>query len=215
MTKLDRVSTDNRITRRTVARGAAWSLPVMAVAAAAPLASASTPVEDVDVSASCYGLSIGGLGITLPQFTIIAVGAPIAAGSTFTLTGDGLANLTLGGDTGIFEITIGSHTSRTITIRQTIPVGGLATVKVTGLLSAQVLKTYTLSVDTIIGNANTNHSNDSASQQLTGFSIAGVVLGYCGTKQAAAQAHQRNLATYHAMSSHQKQQFTRQFATHH
>lgn len=213
MTSLNRTNA-GPVSRRTVAKAAAWSLPVVATAAAAPMASASAPVEDVDVSASCYGLTIAGFGFSLPQFSIIAVGAPIAAGSTFTLTGDGLANLTIGGDTAIIDVGILAHTSRTITIKKTIPVGGLATVKVTGLLSAQVLKTYTLSVNTIIGNANTNHTNDSASQQLTGLSLGPIVAGYCGSRQAVAVAHQRNVAKYHSLSAHQKQQLVRQFAAH-
>lgn len=215
MPELDRSTSSGHVTRRTIAKGAAWSLPVVAVAAAAPSANASTPVQDVDVDASCYGLNIGGLGLSYPQFSIIAVGAPIAAGSTFTLTSDGLANVTIGGDTALIDIGILAHSSRVITLRQTIPVGGVTTIQITGLLSAQILKSYTLSATTIIGNTNDNHSNDSATQYLSGVSAFGVIAGYCGSKQAVAAAHARNLATYHAMSAHQKQQLVNKMAAHH
>lgn len=215
MQELDRTTTTGHVTRRTIAKGAAWSLPVVAVAAAAPSANASKPVQDVDVDASCYGLNIGGLGLSYPQFSIIAVGAPIAAGSTFTLTSDGLANVTLGADNALIDIGIIAGKSRTITLKKTIPVGGVTTIRITGLLSAQVLKSYVLSATTIIGNTNDNHSNDSATQYLTGVSIAGIIAGYCGSKHSVATAHARNLATYRTMSAHQKQELVAKVAGHH
>ena len=213
MSEFNRVTTSGHVTRRTVAKTAAWSLPVVAIAASAPAASASIK-QDVDVDAPCYGLNIFGLGLSYPQFSIIAVGAPIAAGSTFTLTSDGLANVTLGGDTAIIEIGILAQSSRTITIKQTIPVGGVTTIKITGLLSAQVLKSYTLSVKNIVGNTNDDHTNDSATQYLTGISAFGIIAGYCGSKQSVKTAHQHNLATFNTLSSSQKRQFANKVAAH-
>lgn len=43
MTDLDQAKTDSKITRRTVAKGAAWTLPVVSLAAAAPAEAASVP----------------------------------------------------------------------------------------------------------------------------------------------------------------------------
>ena len=120
----------------------------------------------------------------------------------------------LGGDTAILDIGILAQSTRTITVTQTIPVGGLATIQVTGLLSAQVLKTYTLSVDTIIGNTNDDHTNDSATQYLTGISAFGIIAGYCGSKQSVKTAHQHNLATFNTLSSSQKRQFANKVAAH-
>ena len=211
---LQTVPAQGGVPRRSVAKGAAWTLPVVAIAAAAPVANASTPVQDVVVSASCYGLNIAGIGLSFPQFTITAIGAPIAAGSTFTLSSSGLANVTLGGDTGILDIGILSNGSRVITVKKTIPAGGSATLQITGLLSAQVLKNYTLSVKTIIGNTNSNHGNDSATQTLLGISLFGLIVGYCGQSSSSAKAlHKQNLATYEKLTAAQKKTLARKLTT--
>ncbi|WP_265445216.1 hypothetical protein [Flexivirga meconopsidis] len=197
-------ATPTNPSRRTVAKGAAWTVPVVATALAAPAASASTAGQDVVVSSSCYGLTILGVGASFPQFTITAVGAPIEAGSTFTLTGSGLANLTLGGPTGFFDFKLLNGGAMQITLNQTIPAGGSQTVRVTGIISKQVLKTYTLSATNIIGNANSVKSNDTASANLTGVSVLGLIVGYCGTQAAVAAAHQSNLQKVAQMSPEQR-----------
>lgn len=72
------------INRRTLVKGAAWSVPVIAAAAAAPLASASpnpTTPWNLHVEASCSGL----IGITSGGgFILTNTGSePIPAGTTF------------------------------------------------------------------------------------------------------------------------------------
>lgn len=169
------------VTRRTVARSAAWSIPVIAAAVAAPSASASVAPEqqNVTITADCYGLSILGVGASFPQFTITAVGAPILAGSTFLLQGDGLANLTIGNTNGAGLLNVISGSAAVFTLSKDIPAGAAVTLKVTGLVSAQVAKTYSFSVQNVLGNANSNPADDSGSSRLTGLSVLGVLVGRC------------------------------------
>ena len=77
------------LSRRTLVKGAAWSLPVIAVAAATPMAAASTGVvEGVAINGDCAVL-----GLLLPGFTVDAPTDAIPAGSTLTIAFDGLLNV--------------------------------------------------------------------------------------------------------------------------
>lgn len=80
MTDLDQAKTDSKITRRTVAKGAAWTLPVVSLAAAAPTASASpTPNPCTDcLSGEGYGF-IRTVGL-LPPHNVTYTGAPLLTG---------------------------------------------------------------------------------------------------------------------------------------
>lgn len=80
------------LSRRTVMKGAAWSVPVLALAVAAPLASASnlTEVNGYQVNGTCGALGLGLLGA---GFTVAAGADPIPAQSTIVISGDGLVNL--------------------------------------------------------------------------------------------------------------------------
>ncbi|MFC0672863.1 hypothetical protein [Brachybacterium hainanense] len=156
-------------------------MPAAVVAVSAPaIASSGTP-QDVIVDSSCYGVTILGIGMSFPQFTITAVGAPIGAGSTFLLSGTGLGNLTIGGMGGFFDFEVIGGNSIRVTISEEIPAGGSATIRVTGMASAQALRYYTLSVENILINRNDELGNDSASASLSGVSFLGVLVGYCGT----------------------------------
>ena len=97
------------VSRRTLVKGAAWSLPVIAVAASTPLAAASVAPFNATVTAFCendYDLSVLqglGLGILLPAvqtalgvlgltpgatrgFTVTATTGDIPAGTQYLLT---------------------------------------------------------------------------------------------------------------------------------
>ena len=172
-----------KVPRRTIVKSAAWSLPAVAAAVATPLATASIPTADqnVIISSSCVGFNILGIGQSFPQFTITAVGAPIKAGSTFTLSGQGFANLTFADTTGLgFFNFFGNGTGATFTLSRDIPAGESASLQVNGLASIQVLRTYSMTVGSIIGNANSKRTDDSASQTLVGASVFGILVGYCG-----------------------------------
>ncbi|MDR6868000.1 hypothetical protein J2Y69_002608 [Microbacterium resistens] len=168
--------------RRSVLKTAAWSVPVIAAASAMPLAAASVPADqqNVRVSSSCYGINILGIGQSFPQFTIAAVGSTVRAGSTFNITGTGIGNLTFGDSNGLGFFNFLNGNTVQFTLTRDIPAGSSATVQVTGFASAQALRTYTMSVGTIIGNANTNKADDAAGQTLLGVSLFGVLIGYCG-----------------------------------
>jgi hypothetical protein len=105
-------------TRRSLVKGAAWSLPVIAVAVATPLASAST----VDVGAYHLDGTCGVLGVLGPGFTLTAGPTPLPVGTTVVVTGSGVANI------GVFSVTGGtatvnvlSGTSRSIVLTSAVP----------------------------------------------------------------------------------------------
>lgn len=85
MTDLDQAKTDSKITRRTVAKGAAWTLPVVSLAAAAPAHAASPPVPP-DCS-TCFSAGYAVLGQLATTWEL----GSVAGGVAFTLTA-GLKN---------------------------------------------------------------------------------------------------------------------------
>ncbi|KJQ55072.1 hypothetical protein [Microbacterium sp. SA39] len=112
---------NNGFSRRTVVKGAAWSVPVIAAAVATPLAAASI----VDVGAFALRGSCGTLGLLGPGFTLQAgPTTPLPVGTTVTITGSGIANI------GVFSVSGGtadvavlSGTSRQITLTSALPAG--------------------------------------------------------------------------------------------
>ncbi len=123
MLKKDSVSTEVEPTleRRTIMKGAAWSIPVIALAVATPAAAAS----DVDLGAYALNGSCGTLGLLGPGFTLTAGPTePIPVGTTVLINGSGVANI------GVFSVTGGtatvsvlSGTSRLITLTSAVPAG--------------------------------------------------------------------------------------------
>ncbi|WP_139256869.1 hypothetical protein [Herbiconiux ginsengi] len=123
MLKKDSVSTEVEPTleRRTIMKGAAWSIPVIALAVATPAAAAS----DVDLGAYHLNGTCGILGVLGPGFTLTAGPTePLPVGTTVTITGSGVANI------GVFSVTGGtasisvlSGTSRQITLTSAVPAG--------------------------------------------------------------------------------------------
>lgn len=141
----DTTSTSSRsLSRRTLVKGAAWSVPVIAVAAATPLAAASTAtnVGDFALNGTC-----GVLGVLGPGFTLTAGAAPLPVGTIINVTGSGVANI------GVFSVTGGtanvnvlSGTSRQITL--TAPLAAGATIAFRTTLSISVA--FTLSAATTL-----------------------------------------------------------------
>lgn len=109
------------LSRRTVVKGAGWSVPVIAAAVATPLAAASV----VDVGAFALRGSCGTIGLLGPGFTLQAGPTdPLPVGTTVTITGSGIANI------GVFSVSGGtasvavlSNTSRQITLTSELPAG--------------------------------------------------------------------------------------------
>ncbi|MDQ0642371.1 hypothetical protein [Microbacterium murale] len=107
--------------RRTVVKGAAWSVPIVAAAVATPLAAASV----VDAGAFALRGSCGVLGLLGPGFTLQAgPTTPLPVGTTITIVGSGIA------DIGFFDVSGGtanvavlSNTSRQVTLTSPLPAG--------------------------------------------------------------------------------------------
>lgn len=150
----------NSTSRRAVVKGAAWSVPVIAAAVAAPAASASTSeLGALQLNGSC-----GVLGVLGPGFTLTASAtAPIPAGTVITITGTGIANI------GVFSVTGGlasvavlSGTSRQITLTAPLPAGATLNLRTTlsisvafGLNASVTLPTgYTATGGKLSGNVN-------------------------------------------------------------
>lgn len=119
----EEIQQEKGFSRRTIVKGAAWSVPVIAAAVATPLAAAST--GDVELGAFTTAGTCGVLGVLGPGFTLTASGtAPLPVGTTITITGSGVANI------GVFSVTGGtasvavlSGTSRQITLTSELPAG--------------------------------------------------------------------------------------------
>ncbi|MEE2523991.1 hypothetical protein V1639_04235 [Pseudarthrobacter sp. J75] len=130
-----------RFNRRSVVKGAAWSVPVIAAAIAAPAASASVlDAGAFSIDGNCGVLSLGLLATGL-ELTASPT-APIPAGTIITITGTGVANI------GVFSVTGGtasvsvlSPTSRQITLTSDLPAG--STLSMSTLLDVSVGWTLT------------------------------------------------------------------------
>lgn len=90
---------DRQVARRTVVKGAAWSVPAIAAAVAMPLAAAATNVTTFDVRVQREKCTLAGIGLgdaQKPNFTIYADAGVVPAGSVFELVvANGLVNLGL------------------------------------------------------------------------------------------------------------------------
>lgn len=105
MTDLDQAKTNSKITRRTVAKGAAWTLPVVSLAAAAPAEAASPPVPPE--CSTCFKAGKGLPPLNLHTWTIAAVAGQalltITAGVTSSCGGLLWGFVGLGGATATFR----------------------------------------------------------------------------------------------------------------
>ena len=162
---------ENSLSRRSLAKTAAWSIPVVAVAVATP-AAASNATVDIVVSRTCVNLNVLG---QLPRFTISAVSGDIPAGTTFTLSGAALAAVTVTSTAAAVGVLVGSN--RTITIGAATP---SAEVTFSGLIGAFALSRFTLSLASVpAGYTETNAGNNSAYADVTGLSVGPVFVGTC------------------------------------
>ncbi|MBG6083955.1 hypothetical protein [Zhihengliuella flava] len=136
--------------RRGIVKGAAWSVPVIAAAVAAPSAAASV-VEAWDVQ--IVG-DPGTLNLVAQGFDINNIGTTeIPAGTQFQLTTTGLSLQALGDDglLGILDGTVfglvelGDANNATLQLDAPIPAGGGARLDF-GLLSVNLLSSFTLTL---------------------------------------------------------------------
>lgn len=154
MSKLDSEFTPasgRTVSRRTV-NSIAWTVPAIAVVAAAPAASASTAydvlVSGTAVSGTAAFIQIG--PVPKLSFTITAQAGTVPAGTEFTLTSGGLINLTLLGAQLIgLEILNTNGNVATIALTSDLTVGSSRTIDIlpaAALFDLAVLQTATLAL---------------------------------------------------------------------
>lgn len=175
--------TSTGLNRRSVVKGAAWSVPVIAAAIAAPAASAS--VLGADLTPAFGGsqivrlrVGVGGLGVNVNAtlantLTISNIGGlPSAAGATVTVTypttlGSGV---TLVSDSGLATVSL-SPNSFLITL-PAIPAGGSETFNL-GLVSLPVgILAGPQTITATVNAADANPANNTASTTV-GITIVG------------------------------------------
>ncbi|QNA91998.1 MULTISPECIES: hypothetical protein [unclassified Microbacterium] len=117
----EEIQKNKGISRRTIVKGAAWSVPVIAAAVATPLAAASV----VDVGAFSVDGDCGTLGLLFPGFEITAgPSAPLPAGTVITITATGIANVQLFSiSSALADIQLLGPTSQQITLVADLPAG--------------------------------------------------------------------------------------------
>jgi len=156
------------LSRRTVVKGAAWSVPVIAAAVATPLAAASTTL-DLTITGNCAGqfraagLASGilntltgvlGLDPATRTFTVTAGTTAVPAGTTFLLNNSGLLNVGLITVTGALDVSAldivnvgGGVTS--ITLQQPLAAGQSFVLDLLpAVVDVKVAATQTLSLST-------------------------------------------------------------------
>lgn len=127
-------SNEGGLSRRTIVKGAAWSLPVIAVAVSTPAMAAS----GVDVGAFTLNGTCGVLGVVGPGFLLSSADEPLPAGTTISITGSGIA------DIGIFTsddidagVAVLTPTSRQITLNEELPANSTVAFRTTLSIDAE------------------------------------------------------------------------------
>lgn len=133
--------------RRQIAKGAAWAVPAVTVAAAAPALAASTSCPAGSLTVSVVNCRVLGL-LSAPYFTITNNGdCTVPAGTPVTLTGSGLVSAVIQGLDDINVAVLFDGQSSTGTLQQPLGPGEAIRVDVFSGLDVTVLGEYTLSID--------------------------------------------------------------------
>jgi len=171
------------INRRTIIKGAAWSVPVIVAASAVPLASASAQAGNLKAEAvNCDLLTLNIAGSSIPGFKYTVTEGTIKAGTEIIIDAGGLANV----DIGSFSVTDSASNSGTtggisllflggkqakLTLLRDYQVGEWIQVGINGV-NVAIVGRYTTSIVTPDTNLN---------DQNAGFTAGGVgVLGALG-----------------------------------
>jgi hypothetical protein len=148
MTDLDQ-TTASGLSRRTVVKGAAWSVPAIALAVAAPAASAS--VVDVNVGDFSVDGTCGVLGLLLPGYTVEASAtAALPVGTVITVSSDSVLSLdvlSLTGATADIALLDGGNTA-TITLTSELPAGQTANLRTLASVNVATSSSATLTLPT-------------------------------------------------------------------
>jgi hypothetical protein len=195
------------LSRRTVVKGAAWSIPVMAAAVAAPAAVATGgPAWDVQVTGVCandYDISALEALVPLPvtlglgkaalaaagitegasrTFTITALEGTVPAGTQFTLSyPTGLLDLTALGnliEANALLVATVNETNTTITLSGPLAQGSSITINyIDAVIDLGVASSVTLS---LVGNDNPSGADGADSASINNLAAAAVNLGSLG-----------------------------------
>ncbi|ALJ19100.1 hypothetical protein [Microbacterium sp. No. 7] len=170
------------VDRRTIVKGAAWSLPVIVAAASAPLAAATTtPQGNLKAEAvDCNLISLNIAGSGAPGFRYLVTEGTVKAGTEIDVEAGGLANIDIGSwqvsdstggtstsgtPSGISLLFLGGKTAR-IRLLRDYAVGEWIRVGITGI-NASIVGRYTTSILTPDSDLN---------DQNAGFTAGGVGL---------------------------------------
>lgn len=158
------------LNRRSVVKGAAWAMPVVAAATLVPLASASTvPTWNVAITGTCSGnFKAAGLGSALlnrltttlgldeavREFTIMATQGTVPTGTEFSFASGGLVNvelLTVSSSLGANALSIVSVGSGAVlTLTQDLPEGGFITIDLlSGVADVKLAGTTSLTLSSV------------------------------------------------------------------
>lgn len=192
------------LSRRTVVKGAAWSIPVMAAAVAAPAAVATGGnAWDVQVAGNCegdYDISVlesivgptlvGTVELALQNllgleagasrtFTITALEGTVPAGTQFTLSyPEGLLSLTALEDlieANVLLVADVNETDATITLNGPLAQGeSIAIDYIDAVIDLGVLSTVTLS---LVGNDNPSGADAADSASISNLAAVAIDLG--------------------------------------
>ncbi|MEA5453406.1 hypothetical protein SPF06_01600 [Sinomonas sp. JGH33] len=123
------------VDRRRVVKGAAWAVPLIAAAAAAPASAASGPQWDVGVTGSCSTGLVGVVGQAKLQFTITAVAGTVPSGTSFTLSSSEKAELAaLESSPGVgLTLAVLNDTSAIVTLATPLAEGRAVTLDLLGM----------------------------------------------------------------------------------
>ena len=135
--------TNSGVSRRSLVKGAAWSVPIIAVAASTPIAAASneTVVDGFSVDGSC-----GLLGAVNAGFIVKAGTTPLPVGTRILVTTNRtIADVNVisinGAGAPLADIDLLSSGSISVTLEEEVPAGG--TFNLGWLLSISVLTNTT------------------------------------------------------------------------
>jgi len=196
------ITTNEGISRRTIVKGAAWSIPVMAAAVAAPAAVATGgPAWDVTVTGNCLNdyedsalnslvtpslrntvrAALALLGFTRPaerSFTITATEGTVPAGTTFSLSyPNGLIDLgllqTLIQANALTVVTI-NNTQTTFSLNNPLTQGQSITLDVIGpIIDIGLLSSITLA---LVGSDNPTNPGTEGADSATVSTLVGVAV---------------------------------------
>lgn len=140
-------SHESRLPRRHLLSAAAWTVPVLATAAAAPLSAASGS-PDINVGDFANRGSCGVLGVQGPGFQVTAApDAPLPVGTTLLVIGSGVGNIGQFTVLGVLATVVTlSNTARLITLTAALPAGAAFSARSTLSISTAFTLTGVISL---------------------------------------------------------------------